>query len=251
MGDFRPAVYECMFGNQLLPLARGIMIGPASVVFVVDDDESLRRSLERLLRATDHHVESFSSAAAFLARPDPGVPSCLVLDIRMPNLTGLDVQLAVNEAGRALPIIFMTGFADVESCVLGMKAGAADFLLKPFDEDQLLHAVGTALAQSTEALQVRAERLELEQRLAGLTPRESQVFWLVVRGLLNKQIAGQLGTKEGTVKLHRANVMRKLGAQSVTDLVRLADRLQATAKPTAPAEATPWVADAFGAVSAV
>jgi FixJ family two-component response regulator len=226
------------------------MIDPASVVFVVDDDESLRRSLERLLRVTGHQVESFSSAAAFLARPDPGVPSCLVLDIRMPNLTGLDVQLAVNQAGRSLPIIFMTGFADVESCVLGMKAGAADFLLKPFDEDQLLRAVGTALAQSTEALRVRAERLEIERRLAGLTPRESQVFWLVVRGLLNKQIAGQLGTKEGTVKLHRANVMRKLGAQSVTDLVRLADRFQATAKPTTPLEATSWTADEVRAVSA-
>jgi FixJ family two-component response regulator len=202
------------------------MLGPSSVVFLVDDDDSLRRSLERLLRVTGHTVESFSSAAAFLAWPEPAVPSCLVLDIRMPNLTGLDVQLAVNEAGRDLPIIFMTGFADVESCVLGMKAGAADFLLKPFDEDQLLGAVRTALAQSTEMRRTRAERLELERQLAGLTPREAQVFWLVVRGLLNKQIAGQLGTKEGTVKLHRANVMRKLQAQSVTDLVRLADRIQ-------------------------
>jgi FixJ family two-component response regulator len=144
----------------------------------------------------------------------------------MPQLTGLDVQLAVKEAGRALPIIFMTGFADVESCVAGMKAGAADFLLKPFDEDQLLRAVANALAQSRDFHQRRAERLELERQLSGLTPRESQVFWLVVQGLLNKQIAGQLGTKEGTVKLHRANVMRKLRAQSVTDLVRLADRIE-------------------------
>jgi FixJ family two-component response regulator len=239
-------MFPVIFG----PLRRGIMNAPAPVVFVVDDDESLRRSLERLLRVTGHHVESFSSAAAFLALPDPGVPSCLVLDIRMPSLTGLDVQLAVNEAGRALPIIFMTGFADVESCVVGMKAGAADFLLKPFDEDQLLSAVSTALARSAEALRVRAERLEIERRLSGLTPRESQVFWLVVRGLLNKQIAGQLGTKEGTVKLHRANVMRKLGAQSVTDLVRLADRFQTTAKPTPPVEAPSWTADAIGAGSA-
>src|SRR3954469_52239 len=233
MGDFRPAVSQCMFGNQLLPFARGIMIGSASVVFIVDDDESLRRSLERLLRAADHHVESFSSAAAFLARPDPGVPSCLVLDIRMPNLTGLDVQHAVNEAGRDLPIIFMTGFADVESCVLGMKGGAADFLLKPFDEDQLLRAVGAALAQSRDLRRNRAEQTELERQLAALTPRENQVFWLVVRGLLNKQIAGQLGTKEGTVKLHRANVMRKLQAQSVTDLVRLADRIHTPSSPPA------------------
>jgi FixJ family two-component response regulator len=202
------------------------MNGSASIVFVVDDDDSLRRSLERLLRTMGYNVESFSTAARFLAHPAPDVPCCLLLDIRMPNLTGLDVQLAVNQAGRDLPIIFMTGFADVETCVAGMKAGAADFLLKPFDEDQLLRAVSAALAQSTELRRTRAERVELEQQLAGLTPRESQVFWLVVQGLLNKQIAGQLGTKEGTVKLHRANVMRKLRAQSVTDLVRLADRLQ-------------------------
>lgn len=226
------------------------MTGPASVVFIVDDDESIRRSLDRLLRVTGHSVESFSSAAAFLARPDPGVPSCLVLDIRMPHLTGLDVQQALSKAGRTVPIIFMTGFADVESCVLGMKAGAADFLLKPFDEDQLLRAVATALAQNTEALRARAERQEIERRLAGLTPRESQVFWLVVRGLLNKQIAGALGTKEGTVKLHRANVMRKLRAQSVTDLVRLADGLQATAKPTPPVKSTSRTADPVGAMSA-
>src|SRR4051812_46270682 len=207
-------------------MPRGSMTGPAPLVFLVDDDDSLRRSLERLLRVHSHNVESFSSAAAFLAWPEPDVPSCLLLDIRMPNLTGLDVQLAVNRAGRDLPIIFMTGFADVESCVLGMKAGAADFLLKPFDEDQLLRAVANALAQSREFHRSRAERIELERQLSGLTPRESQVFWLVVQGLLNKQIAGQLGTKEGTVKLHRANVMRKLRAQSVTDLVRLADRIE-------------------------
>jgi FixJ family two-component response regulator len=197
-----------------------------SVVFVVDDDDSLRRSLERLLRVNGHNVESFSSASAFLARPDPGVPCCLILDIRMPSLSGLDVQRAVNEAGRALPIVLMTGFADVESCVLGMKAGAADFLLKPFDESQLLRAVAAALIQSAETRRTRGVRAEIEKRLAGLTRRERQVFWLVVKGMLNKQIAGQLGTKEGTIKLHRANVMRKLNAQSVADLVRMADRLE-------------------------
>jgi len=197
-----------------------------SIVFVVDDDDSLRRSLERLLRITGHNVESFSSAALFLARPEPDVPSCLILDIRMPNLTGLDVQRAINEAGRPLPIVFMTGFADVESCVVGMKGGAADFLLKPFDEDQLLRAVTSALIQSSEMRNARQARGDLENRLTALTPREKQVFWLVVKGMLNKQIAAHLGTKEGTVKLHRANVMRKLQAQSVADLVRIADRLE-------------------------
>src|SRR6185312_10164834 len=167
-----------------------------SVVFVVDDDDSLRRSLERLLRITGHNVETFSTATAFLERADPDAPCCLLLDIRMPNMTGLDVQRAVNEAGRALPIILMTGFADVESCVVGMKGGAADFLLKPFDEDQLLRAVSAALIQSYEIRRDRKERGELEHRLDVLTPRERQVFWLVVKGLLNKQIAGRLGTKE-------------------------------------------------------
>jgi RNA polymerase sigma factor (sigma-70 family) len=212
---------------------------PDSIVFITDDEGSIRRSLERLLRTAGYNTESFVSATDFLAWPDPDVPSCLLLDIRMPNLGGLEVQRAVNEAGRNLPIIFMTGYADVESCITGMKAGAADFLLKPFDEDQLLRAVAAALAQSAEARRDRAERIELERRLASLTPRERQVFWLVVRGLLNKQIAGQIGTKEGTVKLHRANVMRKLRARSVTDLVRLADRLGAGTMKLDELEA-PW-----------
>ena len=208
-----------------------------SVVFVVDDDDSLRRSLERLLRVNGHNVESFSSASAFLARPDTDVPCCLILDIRMPSLSGLDVQRAVNEAGRALPIVLMTGFADVESCVLGMKAGAADFLLKPFDEGQLLRAVTAALIQSAETRRARGVRAGIERRLAELTPRERQVFWLVVKGMLNKQIAGQLGTKEGTIKLHRANVMRKLNAQSVADLVRMADRLEGSSSmPSRPVD---------------
>lgn len=197
-----------------------------SLIFVVDDEDTVRRSLERLLRASGYTVETFSTAAEFLTRPDPGVPCCLVLDIRMPNLTGIDVQRALNDAGRALPIIFMTGFADVESCVLGMKAGAADFLLKPFDEAQLLRSVAAALEQSSALRLARTQRQERERQILTLTPRERQVFWLVVRGLLNKQIAGELGTKEGTIKLHRANVMRKLEAQSITDLVRLADQLE-------------------------
>jgi len=196
-----------------------------AIVYIVDDDDSLRRSLDRLLRVTGHNVESFGSATEFLSCPDPGVPCCLLLDIRMPSMTGLDVQRAVNEAGRALPIILMTGFADVESCVVGMKGGAADFLMKPFEEEQLLRAVSAALIQSSEMRIERSARGELEHRLDALTPRERQVFSLVVKGLLNKQIAAQLGTKEGTVKLHRANVMRKLRAQSVADLVRIADRL--------------------------
>jgi FixJ family two-component response regulator len=211
------------------------MPDPASMVFVVDDDESLRRSLDRLLRVNGHTVRSFPSAAAFLDHPDPDCPCCLVLDIRMPQLTGLDVQRAVNEADRALPIILMTGFADVETCVVGMKAGAVDFLLKPFDDDQLLRAVAAALHRSRDSRRERAEYLALRQRFDLLTTRERQVLELVAKGLLNKQIAGYLGTKEGTVKLHRANLVRKLNAHSVSDLVRMSDRLAQEAAPPAAA----------------
>jgi RNA polymerase sigma factor (sigma-70 family) len=202
------------------------MPNPSSVVFVVDDDESLRRSLERLLRVSGYSVQTFSSAAAFLEHSEPDCPSCLLLDIRMPELTGLDAQQAVNQARPALSVILMTGFADMESCILGMKAGAADFLLKPFDDDELLLAVASAIAKSQEVRHSRAEYDELRQRFDLLTPRERQVFELVSEGLLNKQIAGRLGTREGTVKLHRANLIRKLQARSVSDLVRMADRLR-------------------------
>jgi FixJ family two-component response regulator len=208
------------------------MPDPAPVVFVVDDDDSARRGLERLLRISGYPVRSFPSAAAFLAHPDPDCLCCLLLDIRMPDLTGLDVQRVVNESGRALPIILMTGFADLDSCILGMKAGADDFLVKPFDEDQLLRAVNTALDRCRELRRARAEYRELRSRFDLLTPRERQVFQLVTEGLLNKQIAGLLGTREGTVKLHRANLTRKLQANSVTDLVRMADRLRQDSTPS-------------------
>ncbi|HZN98143.1 MAG TPA: response regulator [Gemmatimonadales bacterium] len=215
------------------------MPDPAAVVFVVDDDDSARRGLERLLRINGHPVRSFPSAAAFLAHPDPDCPSCLLLDIRMPHLTGLDVQRAVNDSGRALPVILMTGFADLDACILGMKAGAADFLVKPFDEDQLLRAVDAALDRCRELRRARTEYRELRSRFDLLTPRERQVFQLVTEGLLNKQIAGLLGTREGTVKLHRANLTRKLQAHSVTDLVRMADRLRQDSIPSAePSQAT-------------
>jgi FixJ family two-component response regulator len=209
------------------------MTDPSALVFVVDDDDSARRGLERLLRINGYLVRTFPSAAAFLAHPDPDSPSCLLLDIRMPNLTGLDVQRTINDSGRALPIILMTGFADLDSCIVGMKAGATDFLVKPFDEEQLLRAVDTALDRCRELRQARAQYRELRSRFDLLTPRERQVFQLVTQGLLNKQIAGLLGTREGTVKLHRANLTRKLQAQSLTDLVRMADRLRQSSTPSA------------------
>lgn len=209
------------------------MPDPTAVVFVVDDDDSARRGLERLLRINGYAVRSFPSATAFLAHPDPDCPGCLLLDIRMPHLTGLDVQRAVNDSGRALPVILMTGFADLDACIMGMKAGAADFLVKPFDEEQLLQAVDTALDRCKELRRARTEYRELRSRFDLLTPRERQVFQLVTEGLLNKQIAGLLGTREGTVKLHRANLTRKLQAHSLTDLVRMADRLRQSSIPSA------------------
>ena len=208
------------------------MADPGAVVFVVDDDESLSRGLERLLRVHGYEVRSFLSAEAFLDYPEPDCPCCLLLDIRMPLLSGLEVQQAVNDAERALPVILMTGFADMETGIVGMKAGAVDFLLKPFEDDQLLEAVSNALSQSRQARERREEYLKLRQRFDLLTPRERQVFDLVSQGLLNKQIAGRLGTKEGTVKLHRANLVRKLEARSVSDLVRMADRLRETPAPS-------------------
>jgi len=201
------------------------MPGPSSVVFVVDDDDSLRRSLERLLRVSGYSVQSFSSAAAFLEQPEPECPTCLLLDIRMPELTGLDLQQTVNQLRPTLSVILMTGFADMESCILGMKAGAAEFLLKPFDDDQLLEAVSTALVKSEEIRRSRAEYHELRQRFDLLTPRERQVFELVAEGLLNKQIAGRLGTSEITVKIHRGNAMKKMQAKSFADLVKMAQAL--------------------------
>jgi FixJ family two-component response regulator len=215
------------------------MPDPSAVVFVVDDDDSARRGLERLLRINGYAVRSFPSAAAFLAHPDPDCPSCLLLDIRMPHLTGLDVQRAINDSGRALPIILMTGFADLDACISGMKAGATDFLVKPFDEEQLLRAVDAGLDRCRELRRARTEYQELRSRFDLLTPRERQVFQLVTEGLLNKQIAGLLGTREGTVKLHRANLTRKLRAHSLTDLVRMADRLRQSPTPSAePAQAS-------------
>jgi len=196
-------------------------------VFVVDDDASVRKSLERLLTSVGYRVQTFESAREFLARPQTadGGPQCLILDIRMPGVSGLDLQLSLRSSGATIPIIFSTGFGDVTSSVRAMKIGAVDFLTKPIDEEELLVAVERGLMLDAEMRRVDALMNVLTTRQDRLTPRENQVFALVVTGMLNKQIAGRLGTCERTIKVHRARIMKKMEAGSVADLVRMADRL--------------------------
>ncbi len=196
-------------------------------VFVVDDDASVRKAQERLLASLGYRVQTFESATAFLARPEtPGDgPQCLILDIRLPGTNGLDLQAALRTLGSTIPIIFSTGFGDVTTSVRAMKIGAVDYLTKPIDESDLLSAVERGIALDAETRQWEALLSTLRKRQSRLTPRENQVFGLVVTGMLNKQIAGRLGTCERTIKVHRARVMKKMEAGSLAHLVRMADRL--------------------------
>jgi len=196
-----------------------------SIVYVVDDEDSVCRALARLIRSVGLGVETFHSARAFLEYTAPDRPACLVLDVRLSGPSGLDLQVALREAGRALPIVFITGHGDVPTSVRAMKGGAVDFLQKPFNDQELLDCIHRALARSREERADRAERTELERRLATLTPREREVLALVVTGKLNKQIAGDLGIAEKTIKVHRGRVMEKMQAGSVAALVRMAEKL--------------------------
>jgi FixJ family two-component response regulator len=197
----------------------------APVIFVVDDDASVRKSLGRLIRSAGYTVEAFASAKEFLARMPSTGPCCLVLDVRMPNVTGLDLQKTLAGAVHRIPIVFVTGHGDISMSVSALKAGAVDFLTKPFDGKALLGALAQALAKDTRDLGTEARTKEIQERAKQLTKRESQVFALVVTGMLNKQIAAELGIGEKTVKVHRARVMEKMRAGSVAELVRLADEV--------------------------
>jgi FixJ family two-component response regulator len=196
-----------------------------SVVFVVDDDISVRESLELLIRSEGWRPQTFSSAQHFLSHTRTPVPSCLVLDISMPGLNGLELQKRVAAEHPDVPIIFITGHGDVPKTVQAMKAGAVEFLTKPFKDDVLLGAIGQALERSRIALGQQAEIKELQDRYSSLSPREREVMVLVVSGLLNKQVGGELGISEITVKAHRGKVMQKMKADSLPDLVKMAGKL--------------------------
>lgn len=197
------------------------MSAPARV-FVVDDDISVRKSLARLVKAAGYEAETFGSVREFLARRAYEGPCCLVLDVRMPGLTGLDLQEALRAAGQRLAIVFITGHHDIPVSVKAMKGGAVDFLTKPVDEGTLLGAIQQAVARTRAERRQQARVTEIRNRIMSLTPREAAVFALVVTGMLNKQIGSELGIAEKTVKVHRARVMEKMRAGSLAELVRLA-----------------------------
>ena len=197
-----------------------------AVVYIVDDDESVLRALARLIRSAGYEVIPFSSADEFLKEIPADSPRCLVLDINMPGLTGMDLQDALVSVGNRLPIIFITGQADVPVTVKAMKRGALDFLLKPFQDEDLLAAIQQAIEKDIRQRKDAEEHREIENRKALLTQREREVFELVITGLLNKQIAAELGTSEKTIKVHRGRVMEKMKANSLAELVQLAERLK-------------------------
>jgi FixJ family two-component response regulator len=202
-----------------------------TLVGIVDDDPSVRKGLARVVKAAGYRVEVFASAREFLARPQQEDPCCLLLDVRMPGLTGLELQEALAVAGRRMSIVFVSGHGDVVGSVKAMKGGAIDFLTKPVDARDLLAAIERAVAKAVTSQREQAGAADVQGRLETLTAREVQVFALVVTGMLNKQIAAELGIVEKTVKVHRARVMEKMRAGSLAELVRLADRAGIIAKP--------------------
>jgi FixJ family two-component response regulator len=201
------------------------MLEDDAIVFIVDDDDSVRRALARLIKSVDLSVEAFASAHDFLKRQPHNGPACLVLDIRMPGLSGLDLQDELVAAGRTLPIIFISAHGNIPLTVRAMKAGAVDFIEKPFEDQTLLDAINQSLKKDKQAKLEQAEVREIQRRVDSLTPREREVFALVVTGKLNKQIAFELGRTERTIKAHRARVMKKMQANSLADLIRLAEKV--------------------------
>lgn len=207
------------------------MCRPEDTVFLVDDDPAVLKAIERLLRSEGLHVAAFGSPQEFLENHDPDAPGCVVLDLSMPELNGLDLQRTLAEREQARPTVFLSGQGDIPASVRAMKQGAVDFLTKPVNDGDLLNAIRQALARDRAARAQDADKAEVRRRLAPLTPREREVLSHVVAGRLNKQIAADLGTVEKTVKVHRAHIMRKLQVRSLAELIRLADKAGLTAPP--------------------
>jgi FixJ family two-component response regulator len=205
--------------------------GIIPIVFIVDDDRAVRTALSRLLTAAGYQARSFESAERFIEEQDTEAPGCLLLDVCLPGLSGLELQRALAGSSRARPIVFMTGTGDIQAGVQAMKAGAIDFLTKPVDEKRLIAAVEQAFRCDAEQRQERAIRSMIQQRLETLTPRERQVMMYVVLGQINRQIAAEIGTGEKTVKVHRGRMMSKMGAGSVAELVQLAARIGVAIEP--------------------
>jgi FixJ family two-component response regulator len=195
------------------------------IIFIVDDDRRIREAMTELLSSLEMHAVAFGSAAEYIAFPKPDLPACLLLDIELPDVNGLELQKRITQ-GNEVPIVFVTGHGDIPSSVRAIKAGAVDFLTKPFRDVDLLRAIQSALTQSRESRRKRADLANLQQRLASLTPREREVLALVASGLLNKQAAAELHISEVTLQIHRARVMKKMAAGSVAELVRMAGALE-------------------------
>jgi FixJ family two-component response regulator len=198
----------------------------AAIVHIIDDDESQRETLVSLLRSVDLRAQAYPSVAAFLAAKLPDAPGCLVLDVRLPGISGLDFQAQLAQQGIYLPVVLMTGHGDVPMSVKGMKAGAVDFLIKPFRGQDMLDAIATAIERDQAQRKEASAIADLRKRFATLSPREREVMTLVTAGKMNKQVAGDLGLSEVTVKIHRGSVMRKMGVRTLADLVRIAEALR-------------------------